>query len=222
MVAGADQDCLCPACLSEAIAKLSLNKDETLAVSYRYIGAVAVLYLGLDVNFLPLSKEDSILPTLHVLATVQRGDALGAIPLPTFSDRIWESLTSLIPIGLHENEIRGVHRFHAELDELIRRKRNKPRSQKCGVEIVGEDAVKFVRKLKNQEGKDIFVMGGGLLAKPLFEAKLIDEVGVNIHPVLLGSGILLFHEVSHQIDLELIECRAFKNGCASITYRVKS
>jgi dihydrofolate reductase len=90
------------------------------------------------------------------------------------------------------------------------------------VEIIGEDAVEFVGKLKMEEGKDIFIMGGGLLAKPLFEANLIDEVKVNIHPVLLGSGIPLFHEMSHQIDLELIECKPYKNGCVSVTYRVKS
>ncbi len=89
------------------------------------------------------------------------------------------------------------------------------------VEIIREDAVEFIRKLKTQEGKDIFVMGGGLLTKPLFEANLIDEVGVNIHPMLLGSGIPLFHEISHQIDLELIECKSFKNGCVSISHGVK-
>jgi len=90
------------------------------------------------------------------------------------------------------------------------------------VEIIREDAVKFVRKLKTEEGKDIFIMGGGLLAKPLFEANLIDEVGVTIHPVLLGSGIPLFHQMSRQIDLELIKCQTFKNGCVSVTYQVKS
>jgi len=50
---------------------------------------------------------------------------------------------------------------------------------------------------------------------------LIDEIGFNIHPVLLGSGIPLFHEMDHQINLELIECRPFKNGCVMVTYRVK-
>jgi dihydrofolate reductase len=90
------------------------------------------------------------------------------------------------------------------------------------VEIIREDAVEFVRKLKNQDGKVIFVMGGGMLAKPLIEANLIDKVVVNIHPVLLGSGIPLFHEPSRQIDLELLECKTYKNGCVSITYRVKS
>ncbi len=89
------------------------------------------------------------------------------------------------------------------------------------VEIIREDVVEFVRKLRTEEGKDIFIMGGGLLAKPLFEAHLIDEVGVNIHPILLGSGIPLFHEMSRQIDLELIECKSFKNGCVSVTYRAR-
>ncbi len=69
------------------------------------------------------------------------------------------------------------------------------------VEIIREDVVGFVRKLKTEEGKGIFVMGGGLLAKPLWEANLIDEVKVKIHPVLLGSGIPLFHEMKRQIDL---------------------
>jgi dihydrofolate reductase len=89
------------------------------------------------------------------------------------------------------------------------------------VEIIDEDAAEFVRKLKIQEGKDICLMGGGLLAKSLFEADLIDEVGLNIHPVLLGSGIPLFHELSHQIDLELLDCKRLKTGCVFVSYRVK-
>src|SRR5215204_4042591 len=88
--------------------------------------------------------------------------------------------------------------------------------------FVAEDAAGFVRRLKEEEeGKDICVLGGGVLAKSLFEADLIDEIGFNIHPVLLGSGIPLFHEMSRQIDLELIECRPFKNGCVYVLYRVK-
>lgn len=88
-------------------------------------------------------------------------------------------------------------------------------------EIVSSDAVEFTRNLKNREGKDICVMGGGELAKSLFEADLIDEIGFNIHPVLLGKGIPLFHEMNRQIDLELIESKPFQNGCVLVTYRVK-
>jgi dihydrofolate reductase len=89
------------------------------------------------------------------------------------------------------------------------------------VVLVRTDTADFVRDLKEQEGKDICLMGGGELARSLFEADLIDEIGFNIHPVLLGSGIPLFHPMSHQIDLELQECRPFKNGCVYVTYRVK-
>jgi dihydrofolate reductase len=89
------------------------------------------------------------------------------------------------------------------------------------VTIVSSDVVPFVRELKQRDGKDICLMGGGELARPLFEAGLIDEIGFNIHPVLLGSGIPLFHSMSRQIDLELRECRPFKNGCVLVSYRVK-
>jgi dihydrofolate reductase len=90
-----------------------------------------------------------------------------------------------------------------------------------GVTIIHTDAVDFVRDLKQQPGKDICLMGGGELARPLFEADLIDEIGFNIHPVLLGSGIPLFHPMSVQVNLKLLKCEKFKNGCVYVTYRVK-
>ena len=89
------------------------------------------------------------------------------------------------------------------------------------VTIVAEDAATFVKQLKDRDGKDICLMGGGELARSLFEADLIDEVGFNIHPVLLGSGIPAFHQMSRQLNLELVTSRAFKNGCVLVTYRVK-
>lgn len=96
------------------------------------------------------------------------------------------------------------------------KKRNKK-----NLTFVSEDACDLVRRLKAEEGKDICVLGGGVLAKSLFEADLIDEIGFNIHPVLLGSGIPLFYEMSHQIDLELKECRELSNGCVFLSYEVK-
>ena len=99
--------------------------------------------------------------------------------------------------------------------------RTRARSTTEGVEIVRSDAVRFVRQLKRAEGKEICLMGGGELAKALFEAKLIDEIGLNIHPVLLGAGVPLFHPMKRQIALELRECRPFKNGCVYVAYRVK-
>jgi dihydrofolate reductase len=89
------------------------------------------------------------------------------------------------------------------------------------VEIVVEDAGKFVGGLKQKKGKGICLFGGGELAKSLFEADLIDEIVLNIHPVLLGSGIPLFHEMTRQIDLEFLDCMILKGGYLAVTYRVK-
>lgn len=91
-----------------------------------------------------------------------------------------------------------------------------------GAVAVAEDPGEFVRRLKQQDGKDICVMGGGDLARTLFEACVIDELGLNVHPVLLGSGVPLFHEMSRQVDLELVECRQMKTGCVYVRYLVNN
>ena len=95
------------------------------------------------------------------------------------------------------------------------------RAEDPSVEVVRGDAAAFVAELKRGEGKDICVMGGGDFARTLFEAGLIDEVGLNVHPVLLGSGIPLFHRMGRQIDLELLDSKTFRNGCVYVIYRVK-
>jgi dihydrofolate reductase len=58
-----------------------------------------------------------------------------------------------------------------------------------GSELVGEDAAEFVRRLKESEGGVILVMGGGELGSALIEAGLVDEIGLTVHPLLLGGGI---------------------------------
>lgn len=50
------------------------------------------------------------------------------------------------------------------------------------VETIGTEASAFIRDLKMREGKGICVIGGGELAKSLFEARLVDEVGVKRRP----------------------------------------
>ena len=89
------------------------------------------------------------------------------------------------------------------------------------VSVVGENAVEFVARLKSEAGAGICVLGGGELAHDLLEAGLVDEVGLNIHPILLGEGIPLFHRMSQEIPLELFETRALKGGCVLVRYNVR-
>ena len=89
-----------------------------------------------------------------------------------------------------------------------------------GVQLVSTDAGGFVNRLKQQSGKGICLMGGGDLAGSLFEAGAIDEVSLNVHPVLLGSGIPFFHQ-TRRVALELTESRTLDGGCVLMTYRVR-
>ena len=91
----------------------------------------------------------------------------------------------------------------------------------AGAELVSTDAGDFVRTLKSQPGKDIIVMSGGNLAASLFRAGVIDEVGLNIHPVLLGAGTPAFLDSGTRLALELSECRQLDGGCVFVNYRVK-
>lgn len=96
-----------------------------------------------------------------------------------------------------------------------------PKQITSHVELVTSDATGFVHRLKNEKGKGIAVFGGGHLAKSLLEADLIDEVVLNIHPVILGSGIPLFHRMKRQIDLQLLRSTKLKGGGLVVSYRVK-
>jgi riboflavin biosynthesis pyrimidine reductase len=63
-------------------------------------------------------------------------------------------------------------------------------------------------------------MGGGELGTSLIDAGLVDEVGFNIHPLLLGGGIPAFRPISRKVELELMEARPLAPECVLVRYRV--
>lgn len=91
----------------------------------------------------------------------------------------------------------------------------------AGVQLVSGDAGEFVRELKQRPGKGICMMGGGELARSLFTAGVIDEVGLNIHPIILGGGVPFFRDPGRRIPLTLVESRTIDGGCVLATYRVE-
>jgi dihydrofolate reductase len=90
-----------------------------------------------------------------------------------------------------------------------------------GVELVRQEAGAFVRDLKSRPGKDILVMSGGNLASALIDAGVVDEVGFNVHPVLLRGGVPAFVGTGARVALDLQECRTLDGGCVLVTYQVR-
>jgi dihydrofolate reductase len=90
----------------------------------------------------------------------------------------------------------------------------------AGATLVGEDSAGFVRDLKAGPGGDIMLMGGGELASALIEASLVDEIGLNVHPLLLGAGIPFFRPMARRVALELVEARPIARACLFLRYRL--
>ena len=63
----------------------------------------------------------------------------------------------------------------------------------------------MIRELKQKEGKDIWICGGAQIIQSLMQNQMIDEYHISIIPILLGSGISLFHTGFSTIPLQLVE-----------------
>ena len=71
--------------------------------------------------------------------------------------------------------------------------------------------IDIVSNLKTKEGKDVFIVGGASIIKPLIEANLIDEYKLAIIPTLLGEGIPLFSDIQGNIQLKATEAKVVNN-----------
>lgn len=91
-----------------------------------------------------------------------------------------------------------------------------------GAELVRDDAVGFVRALKGEEGGDIILMGGGELAASLIDGGVVDEIGLNLHPLLLGGGVAMFPAIGRRVTLSLVEARPIARDCVFLMYRVSA
>jgi dihydrofolate reductase len=76
------------------------------------------------------------------------------------------------------------------------------------------DVAAEVTKLKQQDGKDLVIYGHGPLGETLLEHDLLDELQFAVHPLLVGSGALLFRERQKK-TLKLVETKTLQTGSSS-------
>jgi dihydrofolate reductase len=60
--------------------------------------------------------------------------------------------------------------------------------------------------------------GSVTLTRSLLQEALLDQLGVLIHPVVLGSGKHLSDDVTSRIPLKVVDSNTFKTGVVSVTY----
>ncbi len=86
--------------------------------------------------------------------------------------------------------------------------------------LVKDDPVAEVRRLKEESGKDLTVLGSGSLVAQLAQARLIDEYQILLNPVVLGQGKTMFEGVKDRFSLKLMRTRTFGNGNVLLIYEL--
>jgi dihydrofolate reductase len=93
------------------------------------------------------------------------------------------------------------------------------RSDWANTTVIGGDVEAQVVAAKESEGGSIMVAGSRTLAQSLLLAGLVDEVRLQVMPVILGSGHRLYPDRPDAMPLALIESLALPNGVLAQTYR---
>jgi dihydrofolate reductase len=96
--------------------------------------------------------------------------------------------------------------------------RTLPAGERKGMTFVNEPPTAFVRRLRERDGKHIWLMGGGILAREFLRDDLVDELYLGVVPTLLGDGIPLFPGGFPQREFALVENKSFSKGLISLTY----
>ena len=97
--------------------------------------------------------------------------------------------------------------------------RSQPPGERHGVTFVRQAPQALIADLRKRRGKNIWLMGGGELAREFLKADLIDELYLGIVPVLLGEGIPLFPTGFPQRDFSLLENKTYSRGLIGLKYR---
>ena len=86
--------------------------------------------------------------------------------------------------------------------------------------VVSGDIAAAVRRLKEQPGGELLLVGSARLARWLLENELVDEINLVQFPVIVGEGERLFPQNGSDFGLELLDTRVFGTGVIGLTYRV--
>jgi dihydrofolate reductase len=84
--------------------------------------------------------------------------------------------------------------------------------------LIKDNVVETLNRIKQQPGKDIWLLGSTALVQYLMPLDVIDEYRFNINPTILGKGKSLFAGIDQTIPLTLIESKTLKSGVIVTRY----
>jgi dihydrofolate reductase len=97
--------------------------------------------------------------------------------------------------------------------------RSLPPGKRDGVTFTRQAPSALIRQIRKRPGKNIWLMGGGELARDFLKTDLVDELYIGMVPVLLGEGIPLFPPGFPQREFSLVENNTYSKGLIALKYK---
>ncbi|MDP2637469.1 MAG: dihydrofolate reductase family protein [Candidatus Levybacteria bacterium] len=87
--------------------------------------------------------------------------------------------------------------------------------------IIADKLPKEVLRILEEKGfQEVFIAGGGQINSSFIKEKLIDEIYLDVEPLVFGRGIKLFADSDFEFDLELLECKNLNKNTIQLHYKV--
>jgi len=96
---------------------------------------------------------------------------------------------------------------------------SQPPGERGAVIFTNQTPAALIAEIRKRRGKDIWLMGGGELARNFLKADLVDELYLGVVPILLGDGLPLFPSGFPQRDFVLLENKTFSRGMIALKYK---
>jgi dihydrofolate reductase len=130
--------------------------------------------------------------------------------------------TKVLGRKTYEISLRMGAKFDSKSRSIVFSRHPRPANAPSGVEFVSDAIGPFVSRLREQPGKDIWLMGGGDIIASFLDERAIDEFVISVAPVFIGEGIPLIARRHRHVPLELRSVERFEDGLVQLHYGVQS
>ena len=109
---------------------------------------------------------------------------------------------------------------YGDVPTIVVTHRNLP-IERPNIEVYSGDLNKLVNERLKPKYKNVWLVGGAMLAKDFIHLKLADEIRQSILPIILGDGTPFFDQIGQEQALHLKDVTAYKNGMVELCYEIR-